>query len=81
MLFLLGVKLGFRGVMSIKNLEELGLICQLTLLGILMVSKCLQYTEDPSSKTPQGGVSMHPLVPKIVNVYPNFNNLERYPVR
>ena len=43
--------------------------------------KCLQYTEDPSGKTHQGGVSMWPHVPKIANVYPNYDNLDRCPIR
>ena len=38
--------------------------------------KCLQYREDAKDKTHQRGASMRPHVPKVVNNYPNFENID-----
>ena len=74
-LFLLSVNLGLRGGLEYKRLRHPGFNPQIEVVNDSDGFKCLRYTEDPSRKTYQGGVSVRPHVPKVVNVYPTMKTL------
>ena len=80
-MFLLGLNLDLRGGNEHKRLRRLGFNPQIIVTHDNDCFKCLQYTEDAQSKTHQGGISSRYAQPRVINVYPNYKQVDRCPVR
>ena len=80
-LFLLGVNLGLRGGNEHKHLCRPGFNEQIRVVHDNDRFKCLQFTEDAQGKTHQGGISSVVGKPRVINVYPNYENSDLCPVR
>ena len=81
LIYLLGINLGLGGGNEHKQLRRPGFDPQITVITNSDGFKCLQYKEDALGKTHQGGISSRPGVPRVTNVYPNYNNINRFPMR
>ena len=74
--FLIGINAGVSGGLEHKHLHRPGFNLQFKIIVDEDGFKCLEFTEDPKTKNHQGGVSVCPRVPKIVNIYPRFENID-----
>ena len=81
LLFLLGINAGLRGSLEHKCLRHLGFNPQFNVILDGDGFKGLQFREDAKTKNHQGGATVRPRIPKVVNIYPNFDNIDRCPVR
>ena len=79
-MFLLGINVRLRGGLEHKRLCRPGFLPQFNLTVDEDGFKCLQLTENPKTENHQGGVSVRPRIPEVVNIYPNFDNMDRCPV-
>ena len=81
-MFLLGVNLGLRGGGNEhKRLRRSGFGPQVIVTQYSDGFKCLKFTEDPQSKTHQGGISSRVTPPNIIYAYPNYEQVDKCPVR
>ena len=80
-LHLIGINFALCGGTKHKKSCHPGFNPQITVTLDLDGFKCLQFQEDAQGKTHQGGVAKQPILPKVVNAYPNYFDPTRCVVR